>query len=168
MQYQFPDKFLWGASTAAHQVEGNNTNCDSWVMENLKGTRYKEKSGVAVDHYRLYREDIERLAALGLNSYRFSIEWARIEPEEGRFDEAAMDHYRDVLRTCSNLNITPIVTLHHFTSPQWLIRAGGWESEGTPARFARYCAHVMSQLGIKFLMYVQLMRQTLLLELRKS
>ncbi|MEK3834121.1 MULTISPECIES: glycoside hydrolase family 1 protein [unclassified Paenibacillus] len=147
MQYQFPDKFLWGASTAAHQVEGNNTNSDSWVMENLKGTSYKEPSGIAVNHYRLYREDIERLAALGLNSYRFSIEWARIEPEEGQFDEAAMEHYRDVLRTCSNLNVTPVVTLHHFTSPQWLISAGGWEAEGTPARFARYCAHVMSQLG---------------------
>jgi beta-glucosidase len=147
MKKQFPDNFLWGASTAAHQVEGNNTNSDSWLMENLEGTRYKEPSGIAVDHYHRYKEDIECLALLGLNSYRFSIEWARIEPEEGHFDEAAMDHYRDVLRTCNKLNVTPVVTLHHFTSPQWLIRAGGWESADTPTRFARYCAHVMSELG---------------------
>jgi beta-glucosidase len=87
------------------------------------------------------------MAELGLNSYRFSIEWARIEPEEGRFDQEAIDHYRDVLATCKEHNIMPIVTLHHFTSPQWLIRAGGWESEETPARFAHYCEHVMRELG---------------------
>ena len=147
MQYSFPNNFLWGASTAAHQVEGNNINSDSWLMENLEGTTYKEPSGIAVDHYRRYKEDIERLAELGFNAYRFSIEWARIEPEEGHFDEAALEHYRDVLITCHNSNITPIVTLHHFTSPQWLIRAGGWESADTPVRFARYCTYVMSQLG---------------------
>lgn len=144
---QFPPNFLWGAATAAHQVEGNNKHSDFWLMENMEGSMFKEPSGDAVEHYRLYREDIELLAKLGLNAYRFSIEWARIEPEEGQFDEAAIEHYRDVLIACKQLNITPIVTLHHFSSPHWLIRAGGWESEGTPARFARYCAHVMRELG---------------------
>ncbi|MDQ0897717.1 glycoside hydrolase family 1 protein [Paenibacillus sp. V4I7] len=147
MALHFPVGFLWGASTAAHQVEGNNTNSDFWLMEHLEGSTFKEPSGSAVDHYRLYREDIARLSELGLNTYRFSIEWARIEPEEGLIDEAAIDHYRDVLNACKECNVTPVVTLHHFSSPQWLIRAGGWESEETPARFARYCAHVMRELG---------------------
>ena len=143
----FPNGFMWGASTAAHQVEGNNIHSDFWLMENIEGTRFKEPSGIAVDHYRLYKEDIARMAELGFNAYRFSIEWARIEPEEGVFNEEAISHYRDVLASCKSFNLTPIVTLHHFTSPQWLIRAGGWEDSGTPARFARYCAHVMRELG---------------------
>jgi len=147
MTLHFPDGFFWGAATAAHQVEGNNINSDFWLMENLEGSMFKEPSGSAVDHYRLYREDVALMAELGLNTYRFSIEWARIEPEEGRFDGAALNHYRDVLVVCKEYNITPVVTLHHFSSPQWLIRAGGWESADTPARFARYCAHVMRELG---------------------
>ncbi|CAM4258134.1 beta-glucosidase [Paenibacillus endophyticus] len=147
MSRQFPESFYWGASTAAHQVEGNNVNSDFWLMENLEGTVFKERSGEAVDHYRLYREDIALMAELGLNSYRFSVEWARIEPKEGQFDQEAIDHYRDVLAACKEFNIMPIITLHHFTSPQWLIRAGGWESMETPAKFARYCEHVMRELG---------------------
>ncbi|MCA0755776.1 family 1 glycosylhydrolase [Paenibacillus sp. N4] len=147
MTHQFPDNFLWGASTAAHQVEGNNTNSDFWLMENLEGSVFKEPSGSAVDHYRLFREDIARMAEMGFNAYRFSFEWARIEPEEGRFDPAELGHYRDVLLACKEWSITPIVTLHHFSSPQWLIKQGGWEAAETPARFARYCAHVMNELG---------------------
>ncbi|MGO4268356.1 glycoside hydrolase family 1 protein [Paenibacillus sp. TAF58] len=147
MALHFPNGFLWGASTAAHQVEGNNTNSDFWLMENLEGSSFKEPSGNAVDHYLLYREDIARLAELGMNTYRFSIEWARIEPEEGRFNDAAIEHYRDVLMACKEWNVTPVVTLHHFSSPQWLIRAGGWESVETPSYFARYCAYVMNELG---------------------
>lgn len=143
----FPEGFLWGASTAAHQVEGNNTNSDFWLMENLEGSVFKEPSGSAVDHYNRFKSDIAEMAKLGLNSYRFSIEWARIEPEEGRFEESEIEHYREVLLACKENNITPIVTLHHFSSPQWLIRLGGWESADTPARFARYCTHVMSELG---------------------
>lgn len=147
MTKQFPEGFLWGASTAAHQVEGNNTKSDFWLMENVEGSMFKEPSGSAVDHYRLYKEDIAQMAKMGLNGYRFSIEWARIEPEEGHFDAVEIEHYRNVLLTCRQWNITPIVTMHHFSSPQWLIREGGWESAGTPARFARYCAHVIRELG---------------------
>lgn len=143
----FPADFLWGASTAAHQVEGNNIHSDFWLMENMEESNFKEPSGSAVDHYRLYREDIASMASLGMSSYRFSIEWARIEPEEGRFDAAEINHYRDVLTACKDFNITPVVTLHHFSSPQWLIQAGGWEAAETPIRFARYCAHVMQELG---------------------
>lgn len=147
MELRFPVGFLWGAATAAHQVEGNNTNSDFWLMEQLEGSMFMEPSGIAVDHYRLYKGDIGMLAGLGLNAYRFSIEWARIEPEEGRFDESAIEHYRDMLVACRVYGVTPIVTLHHFTSPQWLIRAGGWESAETPMRFARYCEYVMRKLG---------------------
>lgn len=143
----FPDEFLIGAATAAHQVEGNNTSSDFWLMEQMESSSFVERSGDAVDHYRRYREDIAMLADFGLNAYRFSIEWARIEPVEGSFDQEAVEHYRDVLRACHENRITPIVTLHHFSSPCWLIREGGWESERTPARFARYCAYVMRELG---------------------
>jgi beta-glucosidase len=143
----FPEGFLWGASTAAHQVEGNNTNSDFWLMENLEGSVFKEPSGSAVDHYNRFKSDITEMANLGLNSYRFSIEWARIEPEEGQFESSEIEHYREVLLACKENKITPIVTLHHFSSPQWLIRLGGWESADTPARFARYCTHVMRELG---------------------
>ena len=92
----FPEGFLWGASTAAHQVEGNNTNSDFWLMENLEGSVFKEPSGSAVDHYNRFKSDIAEMAKLGLNSYRFSIEWARIEPEEGQFEASEIEHYREV------------------------------------------------------------------------
>jgi len=147
MDKKFPEGFIWGAATAAHQVEGNNTESDFWLMENLEGSIFVERSGDAVDHYRRYREDIQLLASVGLNAYRFSIEWARIEPEEGTFDPEAIEHYRDVLRACAEQGVTPVATLHHFTSPQWLIRQGGWEAVETPARFARYCEYVMRELG---------------------
>ena len=143
----FPQDFLMGASTAAHQVEGNNIHSDYYTMELMKSTSFTEPSGDAVDHYNRYEEDIRLLAQAGLNCYRFSIEWARIEPEEGRFDEAETQHYRDVLRCCRELGVTPIVTLHHFTSPKWLISKGGWEAESTVEYFRRYCAYIARELG---------------------
>ena len=146
-KFEFPKGFLWGTATAAHQVEGNNVNSDVWVMEHVPGTAHVEPSGDACDHYHRYREDIALLAELGFNSYRFSIEWARIEPEEGHFSRAVLEHYRDMLRTCHEHGLTPIVTFHHFTSPRWLIAAGGWESPGTPDRFARYCERATQYLG---------------------
>ncbi|MEU1729156.1 family 1 glycosylhydrolase [Nonomuraea sp. NPDC005692] len=143
----FPNGFLWGTATAAHQVEGNNVNSDFWVLENTAGTIFAEPSGDACDHYRLYRQDIALLAELGLTSYRFSLEWARVEPEPGRYSRAALAHYRDVLDACHEHGLTPMVTLHHFTSPRWLMRLGGWSAPGTPERFAAYCRTVMAELG---------------------
>ncbi|XVQ15896.1 glycoside hydrolase family 1 protein [Spirillospora sp. CA-255316] len=143
----FPDGFLWGTATAAHQVEGTNTASDFWALEHAPGSVFAEPSGDACDHYRLYRQDIALLKELGFTSYRFSIEWARIEPEDGFLSRAAIAHYRDVLETCHEQGITPLVTLHHFTSPRWLMELGGWEYEGTPERFAAYCRAVMSELG---------------------
>ena len=144
---KFPENFLLGASTAAHQVEGNNIHSDYYTMELMKSTSFVEPSADAVDHYNRYEEDIRYLVGAGLNCYRFSIEWARIEPAEGQFDEAEVEHYRKMIRFCKDNGVTPIVTLHHFTSPKWLISKGGWEAESTVEDFRRYCAYVAEKLG---------------------
>ena len=143
----FAPGFFIGAATAPHQVEGNNTNSDCWAAEQMRYTNYTEPSLDACDHYHKYEQDIRLLAAAGLNAYRFGIEWARIEPEEGRFDAAELEHYRAVIRCCQQNGVEPIVTLHHFSSPKWLIAKGGWEAETTPADFARYVRYVMEALG---------------------
>ena len=144
---RFDTGFLLGAATAAHQVEGNNTNSDCWAMEQMEHTSYAEPSLDAVDHYHRYREDIRLMADAGLNAYRFSVEWARIEPEEGRFDEAEAAHYLDVIHCCKEHGLEPIVTLHHFSSPKWLIKKGGWEAESTIDDFARYTRYIIGKLG---------------------
>ncbi len=147
MRTTFPKDFLWGAATAAHQVEGNNINSDFWLLERMPETLFAEPSGDTIDHYHRYREDIALLAKLGFNSYRFSIEWARVEPEEGYFSDAVINHYRRMLEVCHEHNLKPMVTFHHFTSPRWLISKGGWENEDTAGRFARYCSEITKRLG---------------------
>ncbi len=147
MQTEFPKDFMWGTATSAHQVEGNNVNSDNWVLEHLPHTVYAEPSGDACDHYHRYPQDIALLAQLGFNSYRFSIEWARIEPEEGFFSRAALDHYRRMLAACRENGLKTAVTFHHFTSPRWLISAGGWTHMDTAAKFARYCGRTARHLG---------------------
>src|SRR4051794_108607 len=143
----FPDGFVWGTATAAHQVEGGNWNSDWWAFEHAENTPCAEPSGDACDQYHRYRDDIALLAELGFNAYRFSIEWARIEPEEGEFSTAALDHYRRECAACHELGITPVVTFHHFTSPRWVAAAGGWEDPATADRFARYCERAAAHLG---------------------
>jgi len=147
---KFKKEFLLGATTAAHQVEGNNIHSDCWAQEQMKHSRdlgYLEPSLDAIDHYHRYEEDIRLLAGAGLNAYRFSIEWARIEPEEGRFDEGEVEHYRQVIRCCKENGVEPMVCMHHFSSPKWLIAKGGWEAEETVEYFCRYCVYVMERLG---------------------
>ena len=144
---KLPEHFLIGAATAAHQVEGNNIHSDLWAMEHMKHTSFSEPSLDAVDHYHRYEEDIKLLADAGLNAYRFSIEWARIEPEEGSFDLNEVEHYRDVIACCKKYGVEPFVTLHHFSSPKWLMSKGGWEAETTPADFAHYVHFIIEQLG---------------------
>lgn len=141
--------FLMGAATAAHQVEGNNIYSDYWVMEHIKHSDFVEPSGTAVDHYHRYEEDIRLLVQAGLNAYRFSIEWARIEPEEGKFDPEEVEHYRKVLDCCAANGVTPVVTLHHFSSPAWLIGKGGWGKPYVVQAFARYVRYVAQELGSK-------------------
>jgi len=144
---RFNDAFLIGAATSAHQVEGNNVHSDFWALEQGPHSPFKEPSGSAVDHYHRFPQDIALLAEAGLNAYRFSIEWARIEPRPGIFDPKEVDHYRQVLACCHAHGLTPVVTLHHFSSPKWLIAEGGWESEATVDRFERYCRYVVTELG---------------------
>jgi len=143
----FPPAFLWGTATAAHQVEGGNVYNDNWVLEHTPGSPYAASSGDACDHYHRYPADIPLLADLGFTLYRFSLEWSRIEPEEGEFSLAQLDHYRRMLATCHDHGLTPMLTFHHFTSPRWLAAAGGWEDAATPDKFARFCERAMAHLG---------------------
>lgn len=149
---RFPYGFLWGAATAAHQIEGNNINSNWWMHEHEEGTAILEPSGDAADSYHRYREDISLLAELGLNSYRFSIEWARIEPERGMVSRASIDHYRRMVDTCLEFGLEPIVTLMHFTVPRWFERDGFWRADDAADLFARYTeiALPVVESGVRF------------------
>ena len=143
----FPAGFLWGTATAAHQVEGDNSNSDWWEWELRPGTPCKEPSGAAIDHYNRYGRDVALLAKMGFNTYRFSLEWARIEPSEGVFDEAQLEHYRAVVAAVRKNKLIPMVTLNHFTLPIWVAQKGGWLADATPALFERYVRRVVEALG---------------------
>lgn len=141
------DNIMIGASTAAHQVEGNNRNSDFWALEQMEHSIFAEPSKDAVDHYHRYEEDIRMMAENGLDAYRFSIEWARIQPGRDLWDEREIEHYRNVLKCCHENGITPVVTMHHFSSPKWLISMGGWENPETADLFAEYCKRMAQELG---------------------
>jgi beta-glucosidase len=142
-----PPGFLWGTAISGHQSEGNDTNSDTWLLENLTPTVYAERSGDACDSYHRFGEDIALNARLGFNCYRFGVEWSRIEPNEGFFSNAELDHYARVLDACLASGQTPIVTLSHFSVPRWFAERGGWEREDAPDLFARYCARVARAWG---------------------
>jgi beta-glucosidase len=142
--FQFPKNFLWGAATSAYQVEGNNNNSDWWAWEKEAG---KESSGEACRHYQLYEQDFDLAKSLHHNAHRLSIEWGRIEPEEGRFSQKELEHYANVVRCLRARHIEPVVTLHHFTNPIWFGRSGGWENRRSVAQFLRYCEKVVRILG---------------------
>ncbi len=135
---RFPDGFRWGAATAAHQIEGNNINSDWWVREHTPGSGIAEPSGDACDSYHRYREDMALLAAAGLDTYRFSLEWSRIEPEDGFVSRAQIDHYRRMVAACHEFGLTPMVTLLHFTIPRWMDAQGGWRHRDAVEKFARF------------------------------
>jgi beta-glucosidase len=149
----FPGGFLWGASTAAHQVEGNNVTSDWWQREHgrVPGLAVKEPSGDAADSYHRYPEDMQLLAEAGLNSYRFSIEWARIEPEPGFVSRANIDHYRRMVDTARDFGLEPMVTLHHFTNPAWFGRDVTWHSPLAVdffGRFAQFAVPVLENVEL--------------------
>lgn len=150
---EFPEKFLWGAATAAHQVEGGNSNNDWWEWER-RGGKIADgtTSETACDQYNRYEEDFDLAAKLGHNAHRLSLEWSRIEPQEGGFSSSGIDHYRRVLEALRARGIEPVVTLHHFTNPLWLAREGGWENAKVVEYFTRYAKVVASELGglVKF------------------
>lgn len=155
MPYKFPKNFYWGAATSAHQVEGNNHNdWTEWEVANAErlskesGGKYLPEnyiSGKACDHYNRFREDFDIAKSLGHNAHRFSIEWSRIEPEEGKWDEKEIEHYRDVIRALRERGIEPFVTLWHWTNPLWIRDTGGWENPKTADYFVRYVEKIVKE-----------------------
>ena len=148
MERKFPKGFLWGTASAAYQVEGDIRNCDWWEWEQKPGRIANgDSASVACDHYNRYREDFQLLRELNQNAHRLSIEWSRIEPSEGVFDSRQIRHYRDVLGELREQAILPMVTLHHFTSPLWFARKGGWTSPEAPRAFLSYVRRAVDELG---------------------
>lgn len=145
---EFPEGFLWGAATASYQVEGGNFNSNWWRFEQKEGTiRDGDSAEVAADHYNRYEEDFDLAKKLNLNSYRFSIEWSRIEPEKGKFDDEEVEHYRQVLQALSERNIKPMVTLWHFSQPTWFEDEGGWENSDSVDYYLEYVEYVVEKLS---------------------
>jgi beta-glucosidase len=142
----FPSGFLWGSNIAAHHSEGNNSNTDWWEDEQARRS-ISEPSGLATDSLHRFAEDWHLAADSGQNAIRFSIEWSRIEPSPGAFSGEALDHYREVIGLASDLGLTPVVTLHHFTNPLWFAGGGGWAADDSVERFERYVRRVGTALG---------------------
>lgn len=141
---QFPKNFFWGAATSAYQVEGGNVYADWWQWEKEAG---KENSGAACRHFELYQQDFDLAQNLHHNAHRLSIEWSRIEPEEGKFSDEVLKHYLDVILSLRARGIEPFVTLHHFTNPAWLARSGGWENKRSVGLFLRFSEFVVRALA---------------------
>jgi len=144
-EFTFPKDFLWGAGTSSHQVEGNNTNNDWWQWE--QHIPLKMRSGQACDEWNRFEEDFKLAKTLGLRAHRFSLEWSRIEPSVGKFDNLVFDRYRQMILSLKSKGIEPIVTLNHFTIPIWLVSQGGWLSNESPELFARYVQKTTEALG---------------------
>jgi len=147
MSRTFPDGFRWGTATAAHQIEGGNWNNDWWAWEHTDGSGCVEPSGDACDSWHRWPEDVALCVDLGLTDYRFSLEWSRIEPEEGEWSDVAVDHYRRECETLLAAGLDPVVTFHHFTTPRWVAADGGWTNPRTADRFASFCERVAGELA---------------------
>ncbi|HEX4868837.1 MAG TPA: family 1 glycosylhydrolase [Acidimicrobiales bacterium] len=146
-EVSFPDGFRWGTATAAHQIEGGCWNNDWWRWEHTPGSGCVESSGDACDSWNRWPDDVALLAELGFDSYRFSIEWSRIEPEDGEHAVAALDHYLRLGEALLEAGIEPVVTFHHFTTPRWLADGGGWTNPATADRFAAFCERAATHLA---------------------
>jgi len=146
--FHFPPDFKWGVATSAPQVEGHNTANNWWAWEQEDGhIKEGQKSGQACDWWENAEADFDRAAEMGLNGLRLSVEWSRVEPHPGEFDDAALKRYGEMLQGLRERSIEPMVTLHHFTDPGWLAEQGGWENPETIARFARFARRVVETLG---------------------
>jgi len=152
---RFGKDFLWGASTSAYQVEGNCTNCNWSQFETTLDPQGHPRiargqiCGPAADHWNRYKEDILLLKELHLTAFRFSVEWSKVEPEEGVFADSVLDHYERVVDELRASGIEPFITLHHFTNPLWFDRKGGFERDDSPEILARFAAKVVQRLGSK-------------------
>ena len=145
---RFPETFLWGTATAAHQVEGGNHANDWWAWEQVPGhIKNNDRSDPACEHYERFAGDFDLLRSLHQNAHRLSLEWSRIEPAPGEFSPAALAHYRNVLQALRDRGMEPLVTLHHFTNPTWIADAGGWEAPQTAEYFARFAQRVVGEVG---------------------
>ncbi len=147
MSVTLPDGFVWGVAGAAHQIEGGNWNNDWWAFEHTPDSGCVDVSGDACDSLHRYPDDIALAAGLGFDTYRFSLEWSRIEPEDGEFSRAALDHYRRMLATCHELGIAPVVTFHHFTTPRWMADRGDWAEPAVVDKFTRFCERSVAHFG---------------------
>lgn len=145
VKYIFPEGFLWGTATASHQIEGDNFYNDWWEFERQGKVKNGQVSGKACDSWNRYEEDFDLIEKLNNNAYRFSIEWSRIEPEEGRFDESALERYRSMLLSLRRRNIEPFVTLHHFTNPLWIAKRGGWLNPEIIDYYLRYVKRIVGE-----------------------
>lgn len=146
--FHFPEDFSWGVATAAHQVEGNNTNNDWWEWERQEGhIRKGDISGLACNWWENAEADFDRAAALGVNALRLSVEWSRVEPHRGTFDDAALERYVEMVRGLQGRGIEPMVTLHHFANPRWLADQGGWENDEAVDFFVRFVERVVQELA---------------------
>ena len=147
--YNFPRGFLWGTATSSHQVEGNNRNNNFWEWEQHPGNIINgQKSGLACDWWGgRWREDFDRIAETGQNAHRLSIEWSRVQPTPDRWDEDALEHYRQMLQRLQEQKITPMVTLHHFCDPLWVSELGGWENEKIAELFGTYVQKTVEALS---------------------
>ncbi len=141
----FPDGFLWGAATSAHQVEGDNINSDWWDWE-LKHQPPEKRSGKACDQYHKYEEDFDLAKKLFQNAHRLSIEWARIEPKEGEFNQEEIEHYKKVLQSLKHRGFTVMLTLWHFSLPKWVMDKGGWENGATTGYFAKFVERILPEV----------------------
>ncbi|MFM1844694.1 MAG: hypothetical protein RI917_12 [Actinomycetota bacterium] len=145
----FPKNFLWGAATAGHQIEGNNHHSDIWFLENLPNSAYREPSGLACNSYDLWEQDLQIVKDLNLNAFRFSLEWSRIEPIQGHFDQVAIEHYEAIIDRCRELDIEPVVTLNHFSAPHWFSMQAGWLNPKSAEFFACFVRKVIESFGSK-------------------
>lgn len=156
----FPQGFLWGAATSSHQVEGNNKLNDWWDWETQGLTA--DPSGVACDSYHRYKEDFSLASQMNHTAHRFSIEWSRVEPQEGVWNLIEIEHYKKLVKDLKNKGLQPLVTLHHFTNPKWFSEDGGWQNPESVKRFLRYAIKIVRAIGCDVRYWVTINEQNVL------
>ncbi len=153
MRLSFPKNFFWGASISSHQTEGNTKNdWSAWELKNAQRLAMKTGgnindhiSGLACDHYNRYETDLDLAEALNFNAFRFSLEWSRIEPKKGYFDDNEIEHYKNYIHSLKERGLEPFLTLWHYTNPIWFAEEGGWSSKKAVSYFQKYVARVIDE-----------------------